>query len=255
MKQGVTVVTGAASGMGRACAERLRGTTDHLVTVDLRDADVICDITDQAEVAALVDHVRHLGPLAALAHAAGISPTMADVRRIFEVDLTGTELLLQAFEPLVGPGTSAVCFSSIAPYHLVPVGDPELDPIVDDPLAPDFLDRIAERITDTGLAYSWAKRGVIRAARRAAVRWGPKGGRCNSIAPGLINTPMNAQEFEQQPIMKVMLDNTPLGRFGEPAEIANVVTFLLSDQASFVSGTDIVVDGAVLQGLAAAFGS
>jgi NAD(P)-dependent dehydrogenase (short-subunit alcohol dehydrogenase family) len=148
-----------------------------------------------------------------------------------------------------------VCFSSIAPYHLVPVGDPELDPIVDDPLAPDFLDRIAERITDTGLAYSWAKRGVIRAARRAAVRWGPKGGRCNSIAPGLINTPMNAQEFEQQPIMKVMLDNTPLGRFGEPAEIANVVTFLLSDQASFVSGTDIVVDGAVLQGLAAAFGS
>ena len=97
------------------------------------------------------------------------------------------------------------------------------------------------------------KRGVIAVAARAAVTWGRRGGRVNSLSPGLIDTPMGRQEAEQQPIMKVMLEQTPLERLGRPEEVAAVVVFLLSDSASFISGIDVLVDGGMLQGRLAAF--
>jgi NAD(P)-dependent dehydrogenase (short-subunit alcohol dehydrogenase family) len=248
------VVTGAASGMGRACVDRVREVADVVVAVDLNAPDledtvgVACDVSDPDAVAALAARVRELGPFRALAHAAGISPTMADARRVFEVDLVGTQLLLDAFEDLVVPGSAAVCFSSSAAYQIAPYVDGDHEDLLRDPLAADFLDRASATFSDSGLAYGIAKVGVIRAAARAAVRWGPRGGRVNSVAPGLIDTPMGRQEFDQQPIMQQMLDGTPVGREGEPSEVAATVGFLLSDEASFISGIDVLVDGGMLQG-------
>jgi NAD(P)-dependent dehydrogenase (short-subunit alcohol dehydrogenase family) len=73
----------------------------------------------------------------------------------------------------------------------------------------------------------------------------------NSVSPGLIDTGMGRQEFEAQPMMQVMLDNTPVGRLGQPDEVAALVAFLVSDDASFISGVDILIDGGGLEGLRA----
>ena len=92
---------------------------------------------------------------------------------------------------------------------------------------------------------------MIRAAADASVRWGARGGRVNSLAPGLIDTPMGRQEFEQQPQMKDLLAQTPLGRFGQPDEIPPS-SRSDSDDASFLTGIDVLVDGGQAQGTKAA---
>jgi NAD(P)-dependent dehydrogenase (short-subunit alcohol dehydrogenase family) len=240
--------------MGRECVEALRDLVDVIVAVDLDPPAIdgtvgfACDVADPAAVAALVDEVRGLGPMRALVHAAGISPSMADARRVFAVDLVGTFCVLEGFRALAQPASSAVCFSSSAAYQIAPFVDSDQAALIDDPGAPEFLDRITSVITDSGHAYALAKWGVIRLAGRAAVQWGRVGARVNSIAPGLIDTPMGRMELDQRPEMRQMLERTPLGRLGDPKEVAAAVRYLVSDDASFVSGIDVLVDGGMVQG-------
>jgi NAD(P)-dependent dehydrogenase (short-subunit alcohol dehydrogenase family) len=237
--------------MGRACVNRLRHTVDHLIAVDMREPEIdgtigiACDISDPDAVRALAERVGEMGSFRALAHAAGLSPTMADPRRIVEVNLVGTVRLLDAFEPLVTTGSAAVCFSSSAGYLPLELLGPELAELIKETRAADFLDRVQSSMSDSGLAYAWSKKGVQLEASKAAVAWGPRGGRVVSLSPGLIDTPMGRLEFDNQPIMKTMVENTPLGREGTADELAAVAAFLLSDDASYLSGIDVLVDGAL----------
>jgi NAD(P)-dependent dehydrogenase (short-subunit alcohol dehydrogenase family) len=251
----VAVVTGAASGMGRACAARLRASVDTMIVSDLRAPDaaaqeleaiaVACDVADVAAVEALAATAAAHGPLRALVHAAGISPTMDDWRAMVTVDLVGTAYVVDAFLPLAVEGTAAVCFASSS-AHQIP-DDPAVSAILDEPLAADLLDRLAPHVADdSGLGYAWAKKGVVRLVQRAATDWGARGARICSLSPGIIETPMGRQELERQPMMAVMLEHTPLQRTGRPEEIATVVEFLVSDAASYMTGCDVLVDGGVV---------
>lgn len=263
----VGIVTGAGRGMGFACAQRLSTAVDTLLAVDLDEAGlaaavaelgvgatakvepVVLDVTDPDGVAALAARVADRGTLRAVAHAAGISPTMADWRRIFAVDLVGSARLLDTLRPLAVAGTALVCFASMAPILARVAPSPEVAAVLDDPLDPDFLDRVraalGPAVEDSGVAYGWAKLGVHRLARREAVRVGPVGARVCSVSPGIIDTPQGRQEAAHHASMEQLVQRTPLARRGRADEIAAVVAFALSSEAGFLNGVDILVDGGV----------
>ncbi|MFD7483331.1 SDR family oxidoreductase [Streptomyces mirabilis] len=264
----VGIATGAGRGMGEACARRLADMVDVLLLVDRDEAAVTAvakdfsdsglravaepfalDVTDREGMARLAERVAELGTLRAVAHAAGISPTMADWRRIFEVDLVGTALLAETLRPHATAGTAMVYFASMSPLLARIDPDPAVAAILDDPLDPDFLDKIHDAlgptIENTAMAYPWAKHGVHRFARKEAVRLGPVGARACSLSPGIIDTPQGRQEASTHASMQRLIDATPLGRTGSSEDVASVVAFMLSDEAGFLNGIDILVDGGV----------
>jgi len=212
----VGIATGAGRGMGLACARRLAAMVDALLLVDVDEAAVTAaaeklvaarhgaavepfplDVTDRDGLAGLAARVREIGTLRAVAHAAGISPSMAGWRRVLAVDLTGTALLAEALRPLATAGTAMVCFASMAPMLGGADPDPAVAAILDDPLDERFPDRLRDAvgpsIEDSGHAYAWAKRGVHRFVRREAIRLGPAGARVCSVSPGIIDTPQGRQ--------------------------------------------------------------
>jgi NAD(P)-dependent dehydrogenase (short-subunit alcohol dehydrogenase family) len=268
----VGIATGAGRGMGLECARRLVDIVDTVLLVDRDEAAVVevademagsgvgatvepfaVDVTDRDGLDRLAARTAELGSLRAVAHAAGISPTMADWRRIFAVDLVGTALLAEVLRPLATAGTAMVCFASMAPLLGIAEPHPKADAALDEPLDERLFERIHDAlgpaVEDPGLAYAWAKRGVQRFVQQEAVRLGPVGARISSVSPGVIDTPQGRQEAESHPFMEVLVQRTPLGREGRPEELAAVVAFLLSDEASFLTGVDVLVDGGVCAAL------
>jgi NAD(P)-dependent dehydrogenase (short-subunit alcohol dehydrogenase family) len=226
------------------------------VVEDLRSEgiDVVahrCDVTSPDDVAAAAVKVAELGTFRALIHTAGLSPEMAEGRRVLEVDLLGSVRVTDALLRLVAPGCSAVLVSSIAGY--APIAT-EIERLLADPMSDSFIDdveRALGRPIDGANGYMIAKRGVMLLAERLAATWGARGARVVSVAPGLIDTAMGRMELERQPVMSAMAKATPVQRSDRPLpglaeDISALAAFLTSDEASFISGCDIRVDGGLM---------
>jgi NAD(P)-dependent dehydrogenase (short-subunit alcohol dehydrogenase family) len=258
----ISVITGGAGGMGRSSAEMLAARGPLLLT-DVTESGLqiaarelgaqgatvhtaVCDVSDRDSVRALANEVARLGDLGGLVHTAGLSPTMASGQRVIEVDLVGTAYVLDAMLPLAGPRSAAVCIASQAAYMAAEV-DAGIGGLPEGLLTGTVIDRLREHapdlLTDPGRAYAWAKRVVVDLVVAVAPAWGACGARVVSLSPGIISTPMGEAEMREQPFMQSMVDLTPLGRVGAPSEIGQVVAFLTSDAASFITGCDILVDG------------
>jgi NAD(P)-dependent dehydrogenase (short-subunit alcohol dehydrogenase family) len=251
------LVFGSASGIGAEVARQLapRGPL-LLVDRDLDGARKVaaelgsdvealgCDITDQSQVDAVVARAEALG---ALVITAGISGAMATAEHVLEVNLRGTARVLDAVESILKPGSAAVCLASVG-GHRVPE-TPELMTLLDDPFSESFfadLDALGVDLGDSGLAYSISKRGVMRLVKRRAQAWGARGARILSISPGIIDTEMSRLQQRTRSdddYYAEFLKKSPLGRRGQPGEIAQVAAFLTSQQASFMTGSDVLVDG------------
>ena len=209
------------------------------------------DVTDPDSVAELAAFVAGQGPLRTLAHVAGLSPSMGDWHLLLRVNLIGTALMERACLELAVPGTAAVFVSSSA-GHLADPPAPEIAAVLDDPLAPDFFDRLGEVVAkddQTPLqAYRLSKWALNRMCRRRAAAWGAKGARIVSMSPGPIATPMGARELEgpSRAVKLKLMEKLPIAREGTMVETADAIEFLASDKASYITGTDLLVDGGIV---------
>ncbi|MCB2049188.1 MAG: SDR family oxidoreductase [Novosphingobium sp.] len=260
------LITGAAGGMGRACAW-LFGATCDLVLSDvskdrldafakeLRDAGNIVtahagDMLDEAHLASLAAELDSERACSVI-HTAGLSPALADWQAIMKVNLVASEMLMQALKPRLAPGSVVVPIASMA-GHMMPA-IPEIDALLVDPLADGFIQGIGAAVEamggqggdvgKRGVSYSLSKRGVHLHTERWGIALGSRGVRVVSISPGVIHTPMGLAENEKTPGAADTMNAAVVGRIGTPMDIAMAAKFLCSDEASFITATDLKVDG------------
>ena len=235
------LVTGAGSGIGRAAALRLAAEGARVACVDLsaeRAAEtattivkagggavgLAADVTVERACERMVaEALAQFGRLTTLVNSAGIraerrdpAPPPAEWERVIDVNLTGTYLASRAaLSALAATGHGAV--TNIASIYGLVGGS----------ISP---------------AYSASKGGVVNLTRQMALEWAPAV-RVNCVCPGVIETPMTATLLADPAWREMMLRRHPLGRLGQPEEIAAAILYLASDEAGFVTGVALPVDG------------
>lgn len=233
----VALVTGGASGIGLATARRFVADGARVVVGDVNEAALdevaaelgdavataVCDVTVEADlerlVATAVDRFGRLDIAFANAGTATVGTvTELDVKewdRVLGVNLTGPFLTLKHAARVMGPGGSIVVTASLNAVQAGP-----------------------------GMAaYCVSKAGVAMLVEVAAMELGPRGIRVNAVGPGLVRTTLTQGAFLIPGVVEEYRENTPLGRYAEPEEVAHLVAFLSSDEAAFISGSLHLVDG------------
>jgi NAD(P)-dependent dehydrogenase (short-subunit alcohol dehydrogenase family) len=224
------LVLGAASGIGSACADALAGAGWDVLGGDMAviepggavsDSEVF-DVRDADAVDAAIARLAEAGPFEAVVNAAGLARvapleqiTTRGWELLIDVNLTGAFHVLRSAAARLADGASIVMISSVD--SALPV---------------------------SGLAhYCASKAGVDALMRSAALELGPRGIRCNVVAPGVVRTPLMAPFLDRPEVSEAFTSRTPLHRLGTPADIADVVTFLVSPAARWITGARIPVDG------------
>jgi NAD(P)-dependent dehydrogenase (short-subunit alcohol dehydrogenase family) len=231
----IVVVTGAASGIGAACVERIRAEGGTAVSVDLVGAvDYLVDVRDEAGVRGVFDEtVATYSRLDGVVNAAGVGGggpvhllDETEWDRVVDVNLKGTFLV-----------------DKHASIHMLAQGSGSIVNIAS-------IEGIEG--TEGGSSYNASKGGVVMLTKSMAIDYGRRGIRVNCICPGGIETPLlmgliGAEGMELY--RDTMREAHLLGRFGQPEEIASAAAFLLSSDASFITGHSLVVDGGLTAGL------
>jgi NAD(P)-dependent dehydrogenase (short-subunit alcohol dehydrogenase family) len=256
----VTVVIGAGS-IGQAIARRV-SSGKHVLLADLRqdNADAAAkvlsdagfdvstatvDVSQRASMQALVKAATALGDITG----AGVSPSQAPPATILSVDLYGTALMLEEFGKVIAPGGSGIVIASMSGHRL-----PSLTAEQDEALAITPVDELLalpmlqpDQVTDPLNAYQIAKRGNALRVLAAAVRWGARGARVNTISPGIIVTPLAKDELTgpRGEGYRRMIDGCAAKRAGTPDEVGALGAFLMGPDGAFITGSDFLMDGGV----------
>ena len=230
LDQKVAIVTGGASGIGAAIVERFRAEGATVVVLDLAEGtDVRCDVTDQAAVDLAFDGVVDAhGRLDILVNSAGVahvgtvgSTTDEDLDRVYAVNVKGVYHCLRSAVRVMGRGGAILNLASIASVVGIP-------------------DRFA---------YSMSKGAVLTMTYSVATDYLDAGIRCNAISPARVHTPFvdkflaDSYPGQEAEMFAKLAATQPIGRMAEPSEIASLATFLCSDQAAFITGSNHLIDG------------
>jgi NAD(P)-dependent dehydrogenase (short-subunit alcohol dehydrogenase family) len=208
------------------------------------------DASDKESIYAFAKRAAELGPVKYYIHTAGASPNQTNPQHIITLDLVGSAYALDAFGEVMARDGAGILISSQTGYMLPqPLTNEEEYALTMTPA--DELAQLpmlqADKIVNSGIAYIMAKRANQLRVRKAAIDWGKRGARINTISPGVVVTPLAYDEFRAAGDgYQKMIEASAMHRVGNPAEIANVAQFLLSDQASFITGTDLLVDGGTI---------
>jgi 2-hydroxycyclohexanecarboxyl-CoA dehydrogenase len=225
------VVTGGGSGIGQAVAQRLRADGLHVATLDLNPSDdefaYTADVTDRAAVDAALDTIHaQLGPVTVLVNAAGLERfkrftdiKFEDWQRVIDVNLNGVFHCIQAVLPdMIEAGWGRIVNISSSSTHS---GQPFMSP------------------------YVAAKSAVNGLTKSLALEYGPSGITVNAVPPGFIDTPM-LRKSEARGLLgdtQKQIEATPVRRIGRPEDIAAACAFLISDEAGYITGQILGVNG------------
>jgi NAD(P)-dependent dehydrogenase (short-subunit alcohol dehydrogenase family) len=270
MKSDVVVVIGAG-GIGQAIARRQGfGKTvllaDHsndvldeaAATLAHASYDVETqpvDVTSRGSVRALADKAASLGSVCQVINTAGLSPNMASSERVLEVDLYGVALVFEEFERVIASGGCGIVISSMAGHMPAPLPAEQEHALAhmpaDDLLKLPFLGK--DVVRDSMQAYGIAKKANHLRVQAASLSWGARGARVNSISPGIIATPLALHEMasENGPIYRAMIEASPAKRMASADEVASAAAFLMGPEASFITGSDLLMDGGVIAAMRA----
>lgn len=240
----VAVVTGAARGIGRAVAERLAAAGAHVVIADRDTAEaavatsaikqaggkasaVALDVTDRDQIAEVVERLYAAHDrIDILVNNAGIvrnapaaEMSLDDWKSVVDIDLGGVFHSSQAFgRRMIADGRGAIVNISSICGEVTVYPQPQV-------------------------SYNAAKAGVNMLTKSLAVEWAKLGVRVNAVAPGYVGTELTLRGRSNEEWFGTWMRMTPMGRLGEPREIANAVLFLAADASSYITGTVLTVDG------------
>ncbi len=263
MNQVITVI--GAGSIGQAIARRV-GVAKHILLADLRaeQADAaarvlrnagytvsttVVDVASRESVQVLVQTATAIGDVVGVIHTAGVSPSQATPAAILKVDLYGTALVLEAFGAVISQGGSGVVIGSQSGHRLGSLSDAQNAMLATTPaealLALPMLQ--PDQVKDSLQAYQIAKRGNALRVMAEAVRWGQRGARLNTISPGIIITPLAQDELAgpRGAGYRRMIEGCPVGRAGTPDEVGAVAALLMGPDGTFITGSDVLMDGGV----------
>lgn len=230
-------------------AQKLELAVNELQTEGVEAEAFVCDVSEVASVEALAKHARKRGRVAAVIHAAGMSPHMGTPQKIMEANALGTILMNNAFYKVMQEGSCIIDVSSMSAYltpkiimpvrlYKYSVQNPGL-----------FMKKIMRRVNlfpgkvRAGVAYGISKHFVIWFAKQDAARFGKKGVRVLSVSPGNFETPMGELEKEEA---DTYTKYSAMKRFGHVDEIASLFAYCAGKDAGYLTGVDILCDGGLV---------
>lgn len=258
------VVIGAGQ-IGQAIARRV-GVGKHVLLADRSEANATAaaevmrnagydvsvatvDVSSRPAVHALVEKASAAGEVVGLIHAAGVSPSQASPDTILHVDLYGTALVLDEFGKVIARGGSGVVISSQSGHRL-----PALTLEQNKALAMTPADELLnlpflqlDQVKDSLHAYQLSKRGNALRVMAEALRWGKRGGRINTISPGIVMTPLAKDELSgpRGDGYRRMIEGSVAKRAATPDEVGAVGALLMGPDGGFITGSDFLMDGGV----------